>query len=114
MSPRNLSPKQFPALFHGTNVELNEGDVITPRAGKRSVAFATEHPEFALQHAISAAGGDPLKGKHPDQATAKYSDKPIVYKVEPAYDMRRDPLSGGKAGGVWVSRTGFKVIGRHE
>ena len=114
MSPRNLSPKQFPELFHGTNVELNEGDMITPRAGKRSLAFATEHPDFALQHAISAAGGDSLKGKHPNQDTAKYSDKPIVYKVEPAYDMRRDPLSGGKAGGVWISKTGFKVICRHE
>jgi len=115
VSNRNLSPKQFPAIFHGTNVVLNPGDMITPpKSGPRSLAFATEHPEHAAAHADSAAANAPLKSKHRDRDKATLSDKGIVYKVEPVGDARRDPLSGGKAGGVWVSKTGFRVIGKHE
>jgi hypothetical protein len=111
----NLSKRQFPELFHGTNVELNEGDLITPpKSGPRSLVFATEHPEFAKGHARRAAANDPLKSAHRDKDTAKYSKKGIVYKVEPTEHIRRDPLSGGKAGGVWVSKTGFKVVGKHK
>jgi len=115
VSTRNLSPQQFPELFHGTNVELNEGDLITPpKSGPRSLVFATENPEFAKGHARRAAANDPLKSAHKDKDTAKYSKKGIVYKVEPTEHIRRDQLSGGKAGGVWVSKTGFKVVGRHK
>lgn len=111
----SLSPRQFPSLFHGTNVELNPGDVITPpKSGPRSLAFATEDADHAAAHADMAAGKSEFKIKHKDSATAKYSNKGIVYKVEPLSDARRDPLSGGKAGGVWVSKSGFKVIGKHE
>jgi len=111
MSKRNLSA----ALFHGTNVELNPGDMITPaKSGPRSLAFATENADHAAAHASMAAGKSEFKIKHRDSDKAKYSDKGIVYKVEPVGDARRDPLSGGKAGGVWVSKTGFKVVGRHE
>jgi hypothetical protein len=109
----NLSKKQFPALFHGTNVELNEGDLITPpKSGPRSLVFATENKAFAKGHAQRAAGNDPLKATHRDKGTAKYSKKGIVYKVEPTEHIRPDQLSGGKAGGVWVSKTGFRVVGR--
>jgi len=51
---------------------------------------------------------------HRDKDKAKYSKKGIVYKVEPTEDYRPDPLAGGKAGGVWVSKTGFKVVGKHK
>jgi hypothetical protein len=102
-------------LFHGTNVVLKKGDLITPpKSGPRSLAFATENPDFARGHAKLASAKDPLKSTHKDKANAKYSKKGIVYQVEPAEDMRRDQLSGGKAGGVWVSKTGFKVIGEHK
>ena len=109
----NLSKKQFPELFHGTNVELNPGDLITPpKSGPRSLVFATENPEFAKGHARRAAANDPNKNLHKDKDQAKYSKKGIVYKVEPTEHIRRDQLSGGKAGGVWVSKTGFKVVER--
>jgi len=109
----NLSKSQFPELFHGTNVELNEGDLITPpKPGPRSLVFATENIDFAKGHARRAAANDPVKTSHKDKDKAKYSKKGIVYKVEPTEHIRRDQLSGGKAGGVWVSKTGFKVIGK--
>jgi hypothetical protein len=109
----NLSKSQFPELFHGTNVELNEGDLITPpKPGPRSLVFATENIDFAKGHARRAAANDPVKTSHKDKDKAKYSKKGIVYKVEPTEHIRRDQLSGGKAGGVWVSKTGFKVVGK--
>ena len=94
-------------------MEFNEGDLITPpKSGPRSVVFATENKPFARGHARRAAANDPLKTVHKDKEKAKYAKKGIVYKVEPTEHIRRDRFSGGKAGGVWLSKTGFKVIGR--
>lgn len=94
-------------------MEFNEGDLITPpKSGPRSLVFATESKLFARGHARRAAENDPLKTTHRDKEKAKYAKKGIVYKVEPTEHIRRDPLSGGKSGGVWVSKTGFKVVGR--
>jgi len=113
MSARNLSKQQFPELFHGTNVEFNEGDIITPpKSGPRSLVFATEDKDYAMGRAIYAASGNSMV--HRDKDKAKYSKKGIVYKVEPTEDYRPDPLAGGKAGGVWISKTGFKVVGKHK
>lgn len=111
MSAQNLSKQQFPELFHGTNVEFNEGDIITPpKSGPRSLVFATEDKDHAIGRASYAASGKSMV--HKDKDKAKYSKEGIVYKVEPTEHYRYDQLAGGKAGGVWVSKTGFKVIGR--
>ena len=111
MSAQNLSKQQF-QLFHGTNVEFNEGDIITPpKSGPRSLVFATEDIDYAKGRARYAASGV-SNVVHRDKDKAKYSKKGIVYKVEPIKDYRPDPLAGGKAGGVWISKTGFKVIGK--
>lgn len=106
----NLSKQQFPSLYHGTNVRLNIGDLITPpKSGPRSLTFAAEDIDFARGHANRAAKNDPLKTKHKDKDAAKYSKRGIVYQVEPTEHIRKDQLSGG---GVWVSKTGFKVVGK--
>jgi hypothetical protein len=108
-----LSKKQFPPLYHGTNIKLRKGDLITPpKSGPRSLAFATENLEYAQGHASSAAAGSPYKYKHKDSDKATYLKKGVVYKVEPTENIRRDQMSGGKAGGVWVSKTGFRVVGK--
>lgn len=93
-------------LFHGTSVVLKKGDLITPpKSGPRSLAFATEDIEHARVHATNAAQG---KKAHKDSAKAKVSKKGIVYQVEPTENIRKDRLAGGP--GVWVSKTGFKVV----
>lgn len=113
MSARNLSKQQFPELFHGTNVEFNEGDIITPpKSGPRSLVFATEDKDYARGRAIYAASGNSMIHRDKDRAKYSKSKKGVVYKVEPTEDYRYDQLAGGKAGGVWISKTGFKVVGR--
>ena len=105
------SRKPLPELYHGTNVVLKAGDVISPpKSGPRSLTFAAEDPDFARGHAQRAAANDPLKSKHKDKDTAKYSKRGIVYKVEPvdADEVRKDRY-GAPDGGVWVSKKGFKV-----
>lgn len=71
-------------LFHGTNADLNPGDLVEPRTD--GVAWASTNREVA----------------------AGYGSK--LYHVEPAEDTTRHP-GAAKEFGIHHSRIGFKVKG---
>lgn len=71
-------------LFHGTDADLNPGDLVEPRHD--GLAWASTNREVA----------------------AGYGSK--VYSVEPAEDIHRHP-GAMKKYGIHHSRIGFKVKG---
>jgi hypothetical protein len=90
-----LNPKQF--LYHGTNVELNPGDVIKP--GEGGVAYAAGSKWYAIRQARKAAV---RAGK----------GTPKVYKVKPVGETSevRSPMLSEADKSHMTSTKGFEVI----
>jgi hypothetical protein len=74
-------------LFHGTDADLNPGDLVEPRTD--DLTWASTNREVA----------------------ATYGSK--IYSVEPAEDTHRHP-GALKKYGIYHSRIGFKVKGLAE
>lgn len=90
----NLGP-QFGPLYHGTEYDVEVGDVIRPGArpshypehwGTSEYAWATRHPSEAMLHG---------------------SNRYTVEPVDPA-DLLRD----SREPHAWASQAGFRVTGR--
>lgn len=90
--------QQFPEeLFHGTNVDLSEGDIIEPRTGK---SWATDDAAWAEIFANDAV------------SLNKGSGSPRIYVVTPIdhSDVETHKYPGRNA---YSSKTGFRVLRRH-
>lgn len=91
----NLNPDQFGSLYHGTDHEVEVGDVIRPGArpsnypehwGTSQYAWATSHPSEVMLHG---------------------SNRYTVAPVDPS-DVKPDDREPN----AWASKAGFKVTGR--
>jgi hypothetical protein len=122
MHPENIG-QQF-ELFHGTNVNLKPGEVITPQStgtlkeaisrgsyGWRNsdadkntpMAFATPHIDEARHYAAQTTSPDVLKRRRSKSRTPK------IYRVEPV-----NPSSVVESGNEVASSEGFRVLGVAE
>jgi hypothetical protein len=92
---------QFPdELFHGTNAQLSEGDLVEPRGG---AAWATDDPVWAGVFSREAIMLNPDAGE-----TAS------VYRVTPedASDVKKHNY--GPKRSAYSSGKGFRIVGRHK
>jgi len=91
---------QFPdELFHGTNAQLSEGDLIELRHG---AAWATDDPVWAKIFSTDSVILNPDAGKIP-----------TVYRVTPEdpSDVEQHRYPGRNA---YSSGKGFRIVGRHK
>lgn len=70
---------QFRTLFHGTDVELNEGDVIEPRT--RNVAYSTPHLRTARRFGGSVYEVEPVNPEDTYTKEMKYMGKELHYET---------------------------------
>lgn len=82
-----MANRNLGPMFHGTDAHLNEGDLVEPRV--QGLAWASTNRDVAAEY-----------GKH-------------IYEVHPAEDQERVKAAAAKFG-IYASRTGFKVKGRHS
>lgn len=83
-----MANRNLGPMFHGSDANLNEGDHIEPR-DNQGLAWASTNRDVAASY-----------GRH-------------VYEVHPAEDQQRVKAAAAKFG-IYASRTGFKVKGRHS
>ena len=102
--------KQF-ELFHGTTHPFEVGDIVKPRlssSGRRE-AFAGSDAELAYNYAVNKSkSGETGRGR---KISGAKGAEPRVYKVEPL-DPEEKLTGHGYPEGFFVSRRGFKVVGR--
>lgn len=82
--PAPLNKKQF---YHGTDHPFNVGDTVN--TGKDGFAWASTNVDVAREYG------------------------PMVFTVSPTEDIAKVP-GASKESGIYASRTGFTVTGRHE
>lgn len=103
---------QFDRLYHGTNAELNEGDIIRPGYHNEEGvgAYATGEPEFAMLHATAAA--ERRKTYSPEEFHG--GDSPFVYEVVPVSPHEELTVFKGLVGSEIVDPKGLKVVRRQQ
>lgn len=112
---RNLSQ----ALFHGTPVKLNVGDVISPRShGAHDNVNYGVNPTYGEETENYAYATNDL-----EEAKHFGGHEGTVYRVEPIGDVKSRRLYKSLPEGAppeaknikeYLSTTGFKVIGEHR
>ena len=108
-----------PQFFHGTHVDFNPGDLIQPRDAVKANpnfkpepgfnqgdrAYATDNPASALFYGINSAEVN-KRGFH----AAKVNHvEPVDHK-----DLETDKEGSIVNGNAFSSRSGFRVVKRHE
>ena len=81
-----MAIKPSPQFYHGSDHEFNDGDTVEPRD---NFAWASTNRGVASEY-----------GKN-------------LYVVEPIDDVKR-VKAAAKEFGIYASRTGFRVVKRHE
>ena len=109
-----------PQFYHGTHVDLNPGDIIQPRNTMKDAkpnfrpepgfnqgdrAYATDNPASALFYGINSAEVN-KRGFH---AAKVYHVEPVDHK-----DLETDKEGSIVNGNAFSSRSGFRVVKRHE
>ena len=87
-------------LYHGTNAQLSEGDLIEPRHG---AAWATDDPVWAEMFSTDAVILNPDAG-----------ETPTVYKVTPEDPSDVKKHNYGPERSSYSSGKGFRIVGRHK
>jgi hypothetical protein len=96
VSQRALNPEQFSPYYHGTEVDLEPGQMVEP--GRRlEHVYATSHPGWARVYS----------GR-----MRKYGGNPRIYEVHPTGPVEMDPTKGGL--GAIRSRHPMRVVREHD
>lgn len=103
---------QFDKLFHGTNADLNEGDIIHPGYHNEEGvgAYATGEPEFAMLHATAAA--ERRKTSSPEEFSGGRT--PYIYEVAPISPHDELTVFKGLVGSEIVDPKGLRVVRKHQ
>jgi hypothetical protein len=105
MSSRNLSPKQFPNMYHGTRADVSGGFIfpaVTEGEGRMARAWATSDPGQARFF------GETKMPKGFEKNPVK------VYKVEPVSKEVKEESGNIEGETFYSSPHGFMITGEHK